>query len=162
MSRVQLALNVANIDESVAFYSALFQTQPHKRRPGYANFQIAEPPLKLVLIEGTTAGVNSGATGTLNHLGIEVESTTEVHDALTRSAEAGMTATAEFNTNCCFAVQDKIWISDPTGIAWEVYTVTNDDPEELAESSMNDGACCVPDSISLEAVNDGAVASSCC
>src|SRR5436190_745710 len=107
MSRVQLALNVSDVDEAVAFYSKLFQAEPAKRRPGYANFAIAEPPLKLVLIE------NPEAAATLNHLGIEVFSTDEVAAAQARLAGEGLATATEDNVSCCYAVQDKVWVDDP-------------------------------------------------
>lgn len=120
MSRVQLALNVSNIDDAVAFYSTLFQTEPAKRRPGYANFAITEPPLKLVLIE------NADAAATLNHLGVEVLGTDEVSAAQARLAASGMATTTEENVTCCYAVQDKVWVDDPDGAPWEIYTVIAD------------------------------------
>src|SRR5215471_9575051 len=103
MSRVQLALNVSDLDAAVAFYSKLFGTEPAKLRPGYANFAVAEPPLKLVLIEG------HGEPGTLNHLGVEVESADEVVVAQRRLTVAGLATAAEEQVSCCFAVQDKVW-----------------------------------------------------
>jgi catechol 2,3-dioxygenase-like lactoylglutathione lyase family enzyme len=122
MSRVQLALNVADIDESVAFYSKLFGAEPAKRRPGYANFALSDPPLKLVLIEGPGGG------GTLNHLGVEVGSAEEVRAAGARLAEAGLATTEEDGVTCCYAVQDKVWVDDPDGAPWEIYTVLADSP----------------------------------
>ena len=120
MSRVQLALNVSDLEAAIAFYSKLFQAEPAKRRPGYANFAIAEPPLKLVLIEG------SGTPGTLNHLGVEVESTDEVSAATARLASQGMATAVEDEVACCFAVQDKVWVDAPDGEPWEIYTVLGD------------------------------------
>ena len=120
MSRVQLALNVSDIDEAVAFYSKLFQAEPTKRRPGYANFAIAEPALKLVLIE------NPGAESRLNHLGVEVESTDEVAAATARLTGEGLACATEEAVDCCFAVQDKVWVDDPDGAPWEIYTVLAD------------------------------------
>ncbi len=125
MSRVQLALNVTDLDAAVDFYAALFGTEPAKRRPGYANFAIAEPPLKLVLIEGP-AGRSDGVTGALNHLGIEVETPEEVVEASRRLAGAGLAPRVQESTTCCYAVQDKAWVSDPDGAPWEVYTVLAD------------------------------------
>ncbi len=118
MSRVQLALNVTNLEEAIVFYSKLFATEPAKIRPGYANFAIAEPPLKLVLIEGETGG-------TLNHLGVEVGSVGEVAAASARLSGAGL-ATAEESGACCFAEQEKVWVDGPDGEPWEVYTVLGD------------------------------------
>ncbi|MFE3002025.1 ArsI/CadI family heavy metal resistance metalloenzyme [Nocardia sp. NPDC059246] len=120
MSRVQLALNVDNIDQAVAFYSTLFQAEPAKRKPGYANFAIAEPPLKLVLIE------NPGHGGSLNHLGVEVESSDQVHAEIARLSEAGMFTEEQIATTCCFATQDKVWVTAPDTERWEVYTVLAD------------------------------------
>ena len=120
MSRVQLALNVSNLDESIAFYSKLFSTEPAKVRPGYANFAIAEPPLKLVLIEG------AAEAGTLNHLGVEVATTAEVSATTSRLADEGLATATEDEVSCCFAVQDKVWVDAPDGEAWEVYTVLAD------------------------------------
>jgi catechol 2,3-dioxygenase-like lactoylglutathione lyase family enzyme len=117
---VQLALNVSDIDAAVAFYSKLFGTEPAKRRPGYANFAIAEPPLKLVLIEGV-----AGA-GTLNHLGVEVEDTGEVAAAAARLGAEGLPTATEDQVSCCYAVQDKVWVDAPDGEPWEIYTVLSD------------------------------------
>ena len=122
MSRVQLALNVSDIDAAVAFYSKLFGAEPAKRRPGYANFAIAEPALKLVLIE------NTDAPGTLNHLGVEVETVEEVTAATRRLDDEGLDTAAESGA-CCYAVQEKVWVHDPDGAPWEVYTVLADVPE---------------------------------
>ena len=122
MSRVQLALNVDDIDEAIAFYSKLFATEPAKIKPGYANFAVSEPPLKLVLIE------NPGHGGTLNHLGVEVETTDEVTAATTRLADEGLPTATEDQVTCCYAVQDKVWVDDPDGAPWEIYTVLADAP----------------------------------
>src|SRR5688500_5553851 len=121
MSRVQLAINVTDVDAAVAFYTKLFKTEPAKRRPGYANFAIAEPPLKLVLIENAAAGTG----GTLNHLGVEVESVEEVDAATRRLSEDGLDTAAESGT-CCYALQEKVWVNDPDGAPWEIYTVLAD------------------------------------
>jgi catechol 2,3-dioxygenase-like lactoylglutathione lyase family enzyme len=121
VSRVQLALNVNDIEEAVSFYTKLFGTEPAKRRPGYANFAIAEPPLKLVLLE------NPGQGGTLNHLGVEVADTGTVEAEQARLAEAGLAAVAEKDTTCCYARQDKFWVTGaPGGERWEIYTVLAD------------------------------------
>jgi catechol 2,3-dioxygenase-like lactoylglutathione lyase family enzyme len=122
MSRVQLALNVSNIDEAVVFYSKLFGTEPAKRRPGYANFAIAQPPLKLVLIE------NPNATERLNHLGVEVDTSEAVKTAGDRLAQLDLATVPESQTHCCYALQDKVWVHDPNGAAWEIYTVLADSP----------------------------------
>lgn len=121
MSRVQLALNVADIDAAVGFYSKLFGVQPAKRRPGYANFAVADPPLKLVLVEDPDQ-----VPGTLNHLGVEVESTNDVAAAQARLAAEGLATAAEGRTACCYALQDKVWVDGPGGEPWEIYTVLGD------------------------------------
>jgi catechol 2,3-dioxygenase-like lactoylglutathione lyase family enzyme len=120
MSRVQLALNVSDLESAVEFYSKLFSTEPAKRRPGYANFAIAEPPLKLVLIEGV------GVPGTLNHLGVEVEGSNQVAAATARFRSEGLAAATEDQVSCCFALQDKVWVDAPDGEPWEIYTVLAD------------------------------------
>ena len=120
-SRVQLALNVNDIDEAVAFYAKLFGAEPAKRRPGYANFAIAEPPLKLVLLE------NPGQGGSLNHLGVEVSDTEAVDAQHARLAAAGLAPVDEQDTTCCYARQDKFWVQGaPNGERWEIYTVLED------------------------------------
>ena len=131
MSRVQLALNVNDIDEAVSFYAKLFGTEPAKRRPGYVNFAITEPPLKLVLLE------NPGQGGTLNHLGIEVPDTGAVEDEQARLAEAGLAAVEERDTTCCYARQDKFWVTGaPNGERWEIYTVLQDSATFWAEGGQ--------------------------
>lgn len=121
MSRVQLALRVADLEGSIAFYSKLFGAEPAKRRPGYANFAIAEPPLKLVLIEGTP-----GEPTRMDHLGIEVQTTDEVTAATTRLAAEGLPTATEEDTACCYAIQDKVWVTGPGNEPWEVYVVKGD------------------------------------
>ncbi|HEY7858973.1 MAG TPA: ArsI/CadI family heavy metal resistance metalloenzyme [Candidatus Nanopelagicales bacterium] len=150
MSRVQLALNVADLEASVAFYSTLFGTEPHKRRPGYANFAIAEPPLKLVLIEVAGVARGTGTAGALNHLGVEVESSNDVERSASRLRDAGLATFDENDTTCCFALQDKVWVHDPAGAPWEIYTVKDDNPAQPRDANdlplvqgMNDGACCI-------------------
>jgi catechol 2,3-dioxygenase-like lactoylglutathione lyase family enzyme len=121
MSRVQLALNVDDLEASINFYSRLFGTEPAKVRPGYANFAVAEPPLKLVLLE------NPGQGGSLNHLGVEVGDVDTVDSEQTRLAEQGLASIDERGTTCCYAKQDKFWVQDaPNGEQWEVYTVLAD------------------------------------
>lgn len=133
MSRLQLALNVPNLDDAIAFYTKFFGTEPAKVRPGYANFAIANPPLKLVLFEG-------GEGNTINHLGVEVESTDLVVAATERFQQLGMPTDIEEHTTCCFAVQDKVWVSGPDATRWEVYTVLDD-----AATMYDEGAdCCAP------------------
>jgi catechol 2,3-dioxygenase-like lactoylglutathione lyase family enzyme len=136
MSRIQLALDVDDLEESVAFYSRLFGTEPAKVRPGYANFAVAEPPLKLVLLE------NPGRGGSLNHLGVEVESVEAVDEVQARLRSDGLAAVDERGTTCCFATQDKFWVEDtPNGERWEVYTVLADSPTFAGEPAA-DSACC--------------------
>jgi len=140
MSRVQLALNVADIESAVDFYTRLFGTEPAKRRPGYANFAVAEPPLKLVLIEG------NGDPGTLNHLGVEVPTTDEVSAATARLSDQGLDTATEDEVSCCFAVQDKVWVDAPDGEPWEIYTVLADAEHPAGElrtvAPEGDAMCC--------------------
>jgi catechol 2,3-dioxygenase-like lactoylglutathione lyase family enzyme len=136
MSRIQLALNVSNIDSAVAFYSKLFGAEPAKIRPGYANFAIAEPALKLVLIE------NAETAGTLNHLGVEIETSEEVKVALDRLNQSGLVTTLQENVDCCYALQDKGWIEDPDGAPWEIYTVLEDSNIHRPSPSLNQKAAC--------------------
>jgi catechol 2,3-dioxygenase-like lactoylglutathione lyase family enzyme len=140
MARVQLALNVTDLDEAIGFYSKLFGTEPTKVRPGYANFAVTDPPLKLVLIEDA-----SSVPGSLNHLGIEVESTTDVTTARERLAAADLEAGVLGQVACCFALQDKIWVNGPGGEPWEIYTVLGDSDVGVGESPVaapGGGACC--------------------
>ncbi len=145
MSRVQLALNVDDLATSVAFYTRLLGTPPAKTRPGYANFAVAEPPLKLVLLE------NPGHGGTLNHLGVEVADVDTVDAEQTRLAEHGLATVDERGTTCCYAKQDKFWVQGtPDGERWEVYTVLADSPtfrgEPVAADATGEGTadavCC--------------------
>jgi catechol 2,3-dioxygenase-like lactoylglutathione lyase family enzyme len=142
MSRVQLALNVADLEASVAFYTELFGVPPHKRRPGYANFAVADPPLKLVLIESAERG--TGTADALNHLGIEVETVDEVARASSRLRDAGLATFDETDTTCCYALQDKVWVHDPAGAPWEVYVVKDDNPAtlEVMEPAAPAAVCC--------------------
>ena len=139
MSRVQLALNVSDLDQAIDFYAKLFSTQPAKRPEGYANFAVDSPPLKLVLIE------NPGAEGRLNHLGVEVFSSAEVAATSARLSGQGMATATEDNVTCCFAVQDKVWVDDPDGAPWEVYTVLGDSETANGDLQASDtcgaGAC---------------------
>jgi catechol 2,3-dioxygenase-like lactoylglutathione lyase family enzyme len=147
MSRVQLAINVSDLEAAVDFYTKLFATGPTKREPGYANFAIADPPLKLVLVE-QPASREGGADGALNHLGVEVETTDEVVQTQTRLTAVGLDAQEEMGTTCCFAVQDKVWVEDPDGTPWEVYTVLADAPSQTGirgdgtGDAARDGAPC--------------------
>jgi catechol 2,3-dioxygenase-like lactoylglutathione lyase family enzyme len=133
VSRVQLALNVTDLAAAVEFYSKLFNTEPAKRRPGYANFAIADPPLKLILFQG------DGRGGTINHLGVEVASTEEVAAAQRRLAGEGLATATEDQVTCCFALQDKVWVDDPDGAPWEVYTVLEDVEQAVPCSCAPDG-----------------------
>lgn len=152
MSRVQLALNVSDIDQAVDFYSKLFATSPAKRRDGYANFAVESPPLKLVLIE------NPNAAGTMNHLGVEVSDTAEVHAATARLAGEGFDTSTEDHVTCCYAVQDKVWVNDPDGAPWEVYTVLAD---STTASDVGTADVCGPGACASEPVAAGAT-SGCC
>ena len=136
MSRVQLALNVSNVDEAVEFYRRLFATEPAKRRPGYANFAIADPPLKLMLIEG------AGEPGTLNHVGVEVESSGEVATEAARLRREGYDMVREDGVTCCYAVQDKFWVTGPDSRAWEVYTVLADAPQQTCAAAVSSPRGC--------------------
>ena len=141
MSRIQLALNVDDLDSAITFYTKLFGTGPSKVKPGYANFAIAEPPLKLVLLE------NPGQGGSLNHLGVEVGSSDQVHAEIARLTEEGVFTEEEIGTTCCFALQDKVWVGAPDGERWEVYTKLAD--SETVSETFTDltpvdaaGGCC--------------------
>ena len=139
MSRVQLALNVADLDAAVAFYTRMFGVGPAKTKPGYANFAIADPPLKLVLFEG------AGAPGSINHLGVETESAAEVGAAEARLSDAGLATTGVDDTTCCFAEKTETWVSGPDGARWEWY-VKHGDSEQLeltpSVTSSGGGSCC--------------------
>jgi catechol 2,3-dioxygenase-like lactoylglutathione lyase family enzyme len=160
MSRVQLALRVADLDAAVDFYARLFDALPAKRRPGYANFAIAEPPLKLVLLQGAP-----GEATRMDHLGVEVPSGDEVTAATARLAGAGLATRVEESTTCCYAVQDKVWVTGPGGEPWEVYTVTGDARSDLEGTTdlglsavAGDGTCCTPEGSDT----DVRLAAACC
>ncbi|MGV9341839.1 ArsI/CadI family heavy metal resistance metalloenzyme [Streptomyces sp. NPDC003688] len=137
MSRVQLALRVADLEGSVAFYSRLFAIEPAKRRPGYANFALTEPPLKLVLIEG-----EPGEDTRLDHLGVEVSSTEEVTAAAARLQDSGLTTLEETDTSCCYALQDKVWVHGPGKEPWEVYVVKADADTRDKSTAAPAAGCC--------------------
>jgi catechol 2,3-dioxygenase-like lactoylglutathione lyase family enzyme len=138
VSRIQLALNVDDVETATAFYSKLFGVEPAKTRPGYANFAIADPPLKLVLLE------NPGAGGTLNHLGVERATVDEVDAEQTRLAAVGLASTEERDSTCCYAKQTKFWVENtPGGERWEVYTVLADSPSFFGDKAA-EPACCTP------------------
>lgn len=158
MSRVQLALNVDDLDEAITFYSKLFNAEPAKVKEGYANFAIAEPPLKLVLLQ------NPGKGGTINHLGVEVESSDKVHAEIARLSGEGLFTDEEIGTTCCFAKQDKVWVTGPVGEKWEVYTVIADS-ETFGNSPQHhdpdaEGAVCCGGSAERETEDEPAA--SCC
>jgi catechol 2,3-dioxygenase-like lactoylglutathione lyase family enzyme len=136
MSRVQLALRVADLESSIAFYSKLLGTEPAKRRPGYANFAVAEPPLKLVLLAG-----EAGAPTRLDHLGVEVEDPDQVAAASARLSGEGLPTDVEEQTTCCYAVQDKVWVTGPGDERWEVYTVLADSQPELEGRTSAGNGC---------------------
>ena len=163
MSRVQLALNVDNLDEAVTFYSKLFNTQPAKLKDGYANFAITEPPLKLVLLQ------NPGHGGTINHLGVEVDSSDQVHDEIARLAGDGLVTEEQMGNNCCYATQDKVWVTGPDGERWEVYTVLadietfgSDRAEQPAADQTGGCSCASGDALGEISADKSATATSCC
>jgi catechol 2,3-dioxygenase-like lactoylglutathione lyase family enzyme len=139
VSRIQLALNVSDLEQAVSFYSRLFATEPAKRKPGYANFAIADPPLKLVLFEG-------GEGGTLNHLGVETETAAEVEAAEARLSDTGLETTGVDDTICCYASKVETWVSDPDGARWEWYVKTGDADQLTNEIQGQDAStmCCTP------------------
>jgi catechol 2,3-dioxygenase-like lactoylglutathione lyase family enzyme len=142
VSRVQLALNVSDIDAAVGFYSKLFGTEPAKRKPGYANFAIADPPLKLVLFEGLEGG-------TINHLGVETETGDEVLAAEARLADDGLATTGVDDTVCCYATKIETWVTDPDGAKWEWYVKTGD-ADQLTNEVLSAGetaTCCASEVI---------------
>ncbi len=162
MSRVQLALNVDDLNEAITFYTSLFGVLPAKVKPGYANFAVAEPPLKLVLLE------NPGQGGTINHLGVEVESSDKVHAEVARLTSEGLVTDEEIGTTCCFATQDKVWVTGPAGEKWEVYTVLADSdtfgtsPQLLADGDAGEGGVCCGGTAAAAAAPQAAKATSCC
>ncbi|MCK9896259.1 ArsI/CadI family heavy metal resistance metalloenzyme [Frankia sp. AgB32] len=166
MVRVQLALNVSDVDAAVEFYTKLFGVEPAKRRPGYANFAVDVPPLKLVLIENPDAR-GTGVAGALNHLGVEIESSAEVSAAASRLRASGLVTAVEENTACCYALQDKVWVDDPDGAPWEIYTVLADiaestgtqlrtvEPVDGPGSACDCGPVCAP-TLTIEPASAGA------
>jgi hypothetical protein len=161
MPRVQLALNVDDLDQAITFYSKLFNTGPAKVKEGYANFAVAEPPLKLVLLQ------NPGKGGTINHLGVEVESSEQVHAEIARLSGEGLFTDEEIGTTCCFATQDKVWVTGPAGEKWEVYTVLSDSqtfgtgPQHLDDPTVEGGICCGASASATESGQPCATASCC-
>ena len=155
MSRVQLALRVADLEASIDFYARLFDTTPAKRRPGYANFAITEPPLKLVLIEG-----QAGEETRMDHLGVEVASTDDVAQATDRLKTAGLATFEENDTSCCYALQDKVWVHGPGQEPWEVYVVKAD-ADSLAKQQGS--TCCTAGPAEADTgTKEPAVTGSCC
>ncbi|MDQ3151872.1 MAG: VOC family protein [Actinomycetota bacterium] len=156
MSRVQLALRVSDLKGSIAFYSTLFGVEPAKRRPGYANFAVTEPPLKLVLLEG-----EPDQPTVMDHLGVEVQTTEQVHTATTRLGELGLSTRVEDDTTCCYALQDKVWVHGPGAEPWEVYVVKAD-TDTLAKET--DSSCCTTTGADEhdEVATASAPAASCC
>ena len=158
MSRVQLALNVADLDASIEFYTKLFKTPPAKIREGYANFAIADPPLKLILFTGM------GEPGSLNHIGVEVENVEAVGAMIARASEIGLTQEIQEDVSCCFAVQDKTWVKGPEN-DWEFYYVKGDAPEmacsisDVARDAEVSECCAAP---VAERVTVGAKPTACC
>ena len=136
MSRVQLALNVDDLDEAVTFYSKLFNTGPAKRKPGYAKFELANPPVALALQQADRPA--------LSHLGIRVDDSAEVEGASTRLKASGLVTLDERDTSCCYARQDKVWVADPAGNRWEVYTLLEDIDEDVEHEHEAAPACCTP------------------
>lgn len=136
--RLQLALNVSDLDNALEFYTRMFGVEPAKTKPGYANFVIADPPLKLVLFEG------QGEGGTLNHLGVETETAQEVVAAEARLRDTGLETTGVDDTTCCYATKTETWVTGPDGARWEWYVKTGDSEQfdSLAVASMPDSACC--------------------
>lgn len=156
MSRVQLALRVSDLEASVAFYRSLFGVEPAKRRPGYANFAVVEPPLKLVLIEG-----EADQPTVMDHLGVEVETTEEVDQATTRLSDLGLFTAVENDTTCCYALQDKVWVHGPGAEPWEVYTVKADAPDatSIRPAGLTDADAC---ECGAPTGTSGAPTASCC
>jgi catechol 2,3-dioxygenase-like lactoylglutathione lyase family enzyme len=144
MSRVQLAINVTNLESSIAFYSKLLSIEPAKIRPGYANFAVSDPPLKLVLIE-QAGDRGHGVEGALNHLGVECESPDEVAVSAARLSGQGMTTDIQESTTCCYALQEKVWVDDPDQVPWEIYSV-------LADADGTSGLSCSSDDRGADAV----------
>jgi catechol 2,3-dioxygenase-like lactoylglutathione lyase family enzyme len=137
MSRVQLALRVADLEASIAFYTRLFGVEPAKRRPGYANFAVTDPPLKLVLLEGSPDQPTA-----LDHLGVEVESSDQVTEATERLSALGLFTDVQADTTCCYAVQDKVWVHGPGREPWEVYVVKADSATYGADPELTPATCC--------------------
>lgn len=158
MSRLQLGLNVDDLDEAIEYYSTLFNTEPKKVEPGYANFAIADPPLKLVLFEG------AGPHGAINHMGIEHESADAVHAELDRVKEAGLAVHSEGEDHCCYAYKDEGWVDGIDGHRWEIYTVLADAATagHLEAGGEAAGTCCAPTEEVLVGGAPSTTEASCC
>lgn len=156
MSRVQLALRVADLDVSIAFYTKLFSVEPAKLRPGYANFAVTEPPLKLVLLQG-----EPGQQTIMDHLGVEVDSSEQVSDATERLSALGLFTDVENDTTCCYAVQDKVWVHGPGQEPWEVYVVTGDSETYGTDPKLTAAACCT-DNNADQATAKATTSADCC
>src|SRR4051812_30268310 len=153
MSRLQLALNVDDVGEAVTFYSKLFGAEPAKRRPGYANFALTEPPLKLVLIQ------NPGQGGSLNHLGVEVDDIDAVDTEQARLAAAGLSSVDKRDSTCCYARQEKFWVQGaPHGELWEIYPVL----EDSQTFGVDDSPPCCSDTTAVAGEDRNLAATSCC
>ena len=136
MSRLQLAIDVANLDEAIEFYSKMFSSEPSKVRPGYANFAIEEPPLKLVLTENTENG------GSINHLGVEVDDVQMVHEADARMTDEGLVTTGIDETMCCYADKTETWIDGPDDVRWEWYVKRGDNEQFENVVVSSETNCC--------------------
>jgi catechol 2,3-dioxygenase-like lactoylglutathione lyase family enzyme len=156
VSRMQLALRVADLDASIGFYTKLFGAEPAKRRPGYANFAITEPPLKLVLLQGEL-----GQQTVMDHLGVEVDSSEQVSQATERLSALGLFTDVENDTTCCYAVQDKVWVHGPGQEPWEVYVVTGDSATYGTDPELTATACCF-DNNADQATAKATTSASCC
>ncbi|MFH9613869.1 ArsI/CadI family heavy metal resistance metalloenzyme [Streptomyces pratensis] len=154
MSRIQLALRVPDLQASIAFYSKLFATEPAKLREGYANFAITDPPLKLVLVQGTP-----DTDTRMDHLGVEVDTTDEVHSATSRLQDEGLATDVENDTTCCYALQDKVWVHGPGQEPWEVYVVKADADSMVEQKS---GTCCAGPAVTEAGPPVPAEAGGCC
>jgi catechol 2,3-dioxygenase-like lactoylglutathione lyase family enzyme len=145
--KLHVALNVNQFDQSVQFYRALFGQEPVKLKPGYAKFDLSEPPVNLTLnYDGHVV-----SAGALNHFGIQVDTSAAVLEAKERLRQLGLATYDEMNVDCCYAIQDKIWIKDPNGYPWEIFVVKVADTAPQtnaavpkASAPLSTGSCCAP------------------
>jgi catechol 2,3-dioxygenase-like lactoylglutathione lyase family enzyme len=158
-TRVHVAINVASVEKSLPFYKVLFGGDPAKVRPGYAKFEVANPPVNFTLNENPALVTNPN--GALSHLGIQVKSTADVLAAKTRFIEAGLATFDEENVTCCYAVQDKIWVHDPDGNEWEFFVVTAADSDVHSIKADSEAACCTPLPERQEIMKQDATATCC-